>query len=94
MLLNLRHLRLKRQSSNSFSPPERFTEMPNDDFPNVPHGQALVRALEVLEAIGEAGLAVVPVEPTDAMVEALARAAGIERPAARKIYRALLKAAE
>ncbi|HEY6335608.1 MAG TPA: hypothetical protein VI113_06950 [Alphaproteobacteria bacterium] len=68
--------------------------MPNDDFPNLPHGQALARALEVLEAIGEAGLAVVPIEPTDAMIEALARAAGMSPAAAREIYSTLLKAAE
>ncbi|HYB10386.1 MAG TPA: hypothetical protein VEJ16_12000 [Alphaproteobacteria bacterium] len=68
--------------------------MPNHDIPSAYHGPALARALEVLEAIGEAGLAVVPVNPTEAMVEALARAAGTSHATARKIYSTLLKAAE
>lgn len=53
-------------------------------------GRSLHRALDVLDAIGAAGLVVLPVEPTDDMIQDAAQAAGVSREAARKAYRAFL----
>lgn len=55
---------------------------------------SLDRALDILDAVGRAGLALVPAKPTPSMVEKAARAGGVSEAAARKMYRTLLAAAE
>jgi hypothetical protein len=56
--------------------------------------RSLECALEAVGAIGEAGLVVMPLEPTEAMLRGAARAAGVSREAARKAYRAFLAASQ
>ena len=58
------------------------------------NGLALEDALNVLTAVDEAGLVLVPREPTAEMLVAAANAAGVEPPAAYKAWRAMLGTTE
>ncbi len=51
-------------------------------------------ALDALSAIGQAGLIVVPAEPTSEMLEAGAAAGEIATPNAYRIYKAMLRASD
>lgn len=57
-------------------------------------GQAIKDALDLLSAIDAAGYALVPREPTSAMLKAGAKAGEVTGPTAYKMWRAMLGAAE
>jgi hypothetical protein len=68
--------------------------MADQKHSETPRGRSLDRALNVLDAIGRAGLVVVPLEPTRHMVQRVAREGGVSQEAARRIYRALVAGAD
>lgn len=54
-------------------------------------GSAALRfGLQVVEALAAAGLAAVPLHPTDEMLDAGAAAAGVTRDAALRMWRAMV----
>ena len=54
--------------------------------------KALQMALDVVDAIGEAGLVTVPAKPTAAMLASGARAGDVSVECAWRIYQAMIKA--
>lgn len=57
-------------------------------------GKPLELSLDVLDAIGDAGMVIMPETPTPGMIRAAAAAAGIDEDTARKIYEAMVQAAD
>jgi hypothetical protein len=57
-------------------------------------GKPLELSLGVLDAIGEAGMVILPESPTPGMIGAAARAAGVDEATARKVYQAMVREAE
>lgn len=57
-------------------------------------GKPLELSLDVLDAIGEAGMVILPDSPTPGMLRAATRVAGVDEITARKIYQAMVREAE
>ena len=57
-------------------------------------GKPLELSPGVLDAIGEAGLVIIPESPTPELVRAAAGSTGIDEATARKIYEVMVQAAE
>lgn len=56
-----------------------------------PLSEPLEKTLEMLDALGEAGLVVVENEPSGSMMQAGAKAGGVDAKTARDIYKAMIK---
>ncbi len=69
----------------------RFRSMKVD---TVKHQGALDYALDVVSALGEAGLTAVPIKPSTEMLTAGARAGDVGVETAWRIYQAMVQAAE
>ena len=57
-------------------------------------GKPLELSLGVLDAIGEAGMVILPETPTPGMIRAAAEATGVDEATARKVYQIMVRAAE
>ena len=57
-------------------------------------GNPLGLSLAVLDAIGEAGMVIMPESPTPAMIRAAAGATGVDEATARKVYEVMVGEAD
>ncbi len=64
------------------------------DFGTQKPTKALDFALDMVAAMGEAGLSAVPIKPTTEMLTAGARAGGVSVEVAWRIYQAMLNSAD
>ncbi len=57
-------------------------------------GKPLELSLGVLDAIGEAGMVILPETPSPGMIRAAAGATGVDEATARKVYQVMVREAE
>ena len=57
-------------------------------------GKPLELSLSVLDAIGAAGMLILPETPTPGMIHAGAKATGLDEATIHKVYQAMVRAAE
>ena len=62
--------------------------------PSAIGGKPLELSLDVLDAIGEAGMVIMPETPTPGMIRAAAAATGVDEATACKVYEVMVREAE